>query len=229
MSTKKILMVLTSHADLGNTGKKTGFWIEEFASPYYAFKDAGIEIVLASPAGGQAPIDPNSELEDFQTPATARFYADSDTQSVVANTVVLSETNSEDFDAIFYPGGHGPLWDLTDDSTSIKLIESFLAANKPVATVCHAPSVLLNVKDSSGEYAIKGKAVTGFTNTEEAAVQLTDVVPFSLEDELIKRGGDYKRADDWNSFAVQDGLIISGQNPQSSELVAQKLLSHLNA
>lgn len=229
MSTKKILMVLTSHADLGETGKKTGFWIEEFATPYYAFKDAGIDIVLASPAGSQAPIDPNSELEDFQTPATTRYYADSDTQKVVANTVVLADANVEEYDAVFYPGGHGPLWDLTDDSNSIKLIESFLAANKPVATVCHAPSVLLNVKDSSGEYAIKGKEVTGFTNSEEAAVQLTDVVPFSLEDELIKRGSDYQKAADWNAFAVQDGLIISGQNPQSSELVAQKLLSQLNA
>ncbi len=229
MSTKKILMVLTSHAELGDTGKKTGFWIEEFATPYYAFKDAGIEVVLASPSGGQAPIDPNSELEDFQTTATARYYADSDTQKVVANTLVLSEANAEEFDAVFYPGGHGPLWDLTDNSDSIKLIESFLAANKPVATVCHAPSVLLNVKDSSGEYAIKGKAVTGFTNGEEEAVQLTNVVPFSLEDELIKRGGDYQKIEDWHPFAVEDGLIISGQNPQSSELVAQKLLSQLNA
>ncbi|MDA3946717.1 MAG: type 1 glutamine amidotransferase domain-containing protein [Helicobacteraceae bacterium] len=229
MSTKKILMVLTSHDKLGDTGRKTGFWIEEFATPYYAFKDAGIEIVLASPSGGQAPIDPSSELEDFQTPATARYYADSDTQNIVANTVVLSEANVEEFDAVFYPGGHGPLWDLTENSDSIQLIERFLAANKPVAAVCHAPAALLNVKDSSGEYAIKGKAVTGFTNSEEDAVQLTDIVPFSLQDELIKRGGDYQKADDWNPFAVQDGLIISGQNPQSSELVAQKLLSQLNA
>ena len=229
MSTKKILMVLTSHAELGDTGEKTGFWIEEFATPYYAFKDAGIEVVLASPSGGQPPIDPKSELEDFQTPATARYYADSDTQRVVANTLILTEANVEEFDAVFYPGGHGPLWDLTDNSDSIQLIEHFLAANKPVATVCHAPSVLLNVKDSSGEYAIKGKAVTGFTNSEEEAVQLTNIVPFSLEDELIKRGGDYQKVDDWNAFAVEDGLIISGQNPQSSELVAQKLLKQLNA
>ena len=229
MNTQKILMVLTSHAELGNTGEKTGFWIEEFASPYYAFKDAGVEVVLASPSGGQAPIDPKSELEDFQTPATARYYADTDTQSVVANTLVLTEANVEDFDAVFYPGGHGPLWDLTDNSDSIQLIEDFLAANKPVAAVCHAPAVLLNVKDSAGEYAIKGKAITGFTNGEEAAVQLTDIVPFLLEDELIKRGGDYQKVDDWHAFAVQDGLIITGQNPQSSELVAQKLLSQLNA
>ena len=229
MSTKKILMVLTSHAELGNTGEKTGFWIEEFATPYYAFKDAGLEMVLASPAGGQAPIDPKSELADFQTPATVRYYADSDVQKLVSNTVALTQANVEEFDAIFYPGGHGPLWDLTDDITSIQLIEHFLAANKPVAAVCHAPAVLLNVKDTSGEYAIHGKAVTGFTNGEEEAVQLTNIVPFLLEDELIKRGGDYQKVDDWHAFAVQDGLIISGQNPQSSELVAQKLLSHLNA
>ncbi|MCJ7765163.1 MAG: type 1 glutamine amidotransferase domain-containing protein [Thiovulaceae bacterium] len=229
MSTKKILMVLTSHAELGDTGEKTGFWIEEFATPYYAFKDAGIEVVLASPSGGQPPIDPKSEAEGFQTPATARYYADSDTQKVVANTIVLTEANVEEFDAVFYPGGHGPLWDLTENSDSIKLIEQFLVAKKPVAAVCHAPAALLNVKDSSGEYAIKGKVVTGFTNSEEEAVQLTDIVPFSLQDELIKRGGDYQKVDDWNPFAVQDGLIISGQNPQSSGLVAQKLLSQLNA
>ncbi|MGM0542149.1 MAG: type 1 glutamine amidotransferase domain-containing protein [Pseudomonadota bacterium] len=229
MNTKKILMVLTSHADLGNTGEKTGFWIEEFATPYYAFKDAGLEVVLASPAGGQPPIDPKSEAEGFQTPATVRYYADSETQKVVANTLVLTQVNIEEFDAVFYPGGHGPLWDLTDNNDSIQLIEQFLAANKPVAAVCHAPAALLNVKDSSGEYAIKGKAISGFTNGEEAAVQLTDIVPFLLEDELIKRGADYQKVDDWHAFAVQDGLIITGQNPQSSELVAQKLLSQLNA
>lgn len=229
MNTKKILMVLTSHADLGNTGEKTGFWIEEFATPYYAFKDAGLEVVLASPAGGQPPIDPKSEAEGFQTPATVRYYADSETQKVVANTLVLTQANVEEFDAVFYPGGHGPLWDLTDNRDSIQLIEQFLAANKPVAAVCHAPAALLNVKDSSGEYAIKGKAISGFTNGEEAAVQLTDIVPFLLEDELIKRGADYQKVDDWHAFAVQDGLIITGQNPQSSELVAQKLLSQLNA
>ncbi len=229
MNTKKILMVLTSHAELGNTGEKTGFWIEEFATPYYAFKDAGLEVVLASPAGGQPPIDPKSEAEGFQTPATVRYYADSETQKVVANTLVLKEANVEEFDAVFYPGGHGPLWDLTDNSDSIKLIEQFLAANKPVAAVCHAPAALLNVKDSSGEYAIKGKAVSGFTNGEEAAVELTNIVPFLLEDELTKRGGDYQKVDDWHAFAVQDGLIITGQNPQSSELVAQKLLSQLDA
>ena len=229
MNTQKILMVLTSHAELGNTGEKTGFWIEEFATPYYAFKDAGLEVVLASPSGGQPPIDPKSELADFQTPATVRYDADSETQKVVANTLVLTEANVADFDAVFYPGGHGPLWDLTENNDSIQLIEDFLAANKPVAAVCHAPAVLLNVKDKSGEYAIKGKAISGFTNGEEAAVQLTGIVPFLLEDELIKRGGDYQKVDDWHAFAVQDGLIITGQNPQSSELVAQKLLSQLNA
>lgn len=226
--TKKILMVLTSHDKLGDTDEKTGFWIEEFATPYYTFKDAGIEVVLASPLGGQAPIDPKSELADYQTPATKRYFSDSDTQKVVAHTIVLSEVNIEEFDAVFYPGGHGPLWDLTENSDSIKLIEDFLAANKPVVAVCHAPAVLLNVKDSSGEYVVKGKAITGFTNGEEKAVQLSEIVPFLLEDELIKRGADYQKADNWHAFAVESGLIITGQNPQSSELVAQKLLKKLN-
>ncbi|WP_076417596.1 type 1 glutamine amidotransferase domain-containing protein [Colwellia sp. UCD-KL20] len=229
MNTKKILMVLTSHADLGNTGEKTGFWIEEFAAPYYTFKDASIEVTLASPLGGQPPIDPKSELDDFQTPATVKYFTDSETQNLVANTHVLAELNADDFDAVFYPGGHGPLWDLTENTTSIQLIERFLASNKPVAAVCHATAAFLNVKNSTGEYAIKGKAISGFTNTEEAAVELTDIVPFLLEDELIKRGGDYQKVEDWNAFAVQDGLIISGQNPASSTLVAKKLLSQLNA
>lgn len=227
MKTTKLLMVLTSHADLGDTGEKTGFWVEEFAAPYYAFKEAGIEITLASPKGGQAPIDPKSELADFQTPATARYYADADCQKHIANTKVLAEVQSEDFDAIFYPGGHGPLWDLTENSYSIKLIESFLAANKPVAAVCHATAALLYVKDSNGDYAIKGKAVAGFSNTEEDAVQLTDIVPFLLEDELVKRGGDYQKVEDWHAFAVQDGLFITGQNPASSVLVADKLIKQL--
>lgn len=173
--------------------------------------------------------DPKSELEDFQTPATVKFYADAQTQNIIANTRVLSEVNADEFDAVFYPGGHGPLWDLTENSDSIQLIESLLAANKPVATVCHATAALLNVKNSAGEYAIKNKAVSGFTNSEEAAVQLTDIVPFLLEDELIKRGGDYQKSEDWHAFAVQDSLIISGQNPASSTLVAQKLLTQLNA
>ena len=220
--TKKILMVLTSHDELGNTGEKTGFWVEEFASPYYAFIDAGVTVTLATPKGGQAPIDPTSKLADFQTAATERFDADDVAQAKIASTVPLSSLNESDFDAVFYPGGHGPLWDLTDNTDSISLIESFLNAGKGVATVCHASAALLNVKQASGDFAIKGKAVTGFTNSEEAAVQLTEVVPFSLEDELIKRGGEYQKAQDWHAFAVQDGLIITGQNPASSALTAEK-------
>jgi len=226
--TKKILMVLTSHDKLGDTGAKTGFWVEEFAAPYYAFIDAGVGVTLASPQGGQAPIDPTSELADFQTAATERYFSDDSAQQAVASTTELAQVNAADFDGVFYPGGHGPLWDLTDNSQSIALIEAFLAAQKPVATVCHSTAAILNVKDSNDDFVIKGKAVTGFSNSEEAAVELTDVVPFLLEDELIKRGGDYQRTDDWNAFAVQDGLIISGQNPASSTLAAQKLLSNLS-
>lgn len=231
--TKKILMVLTSHDELGNTGKKTGFWVEEFAAPYYAFIDAGVEVTLATPKGGPAPIDPTSTLADFQTSATERYDGDDVAQAKVANTVQLSsllESKSEsDFDGVFYPGGHGPLWDLTDNTDSIALIESFLNAGKAVATVCHASAALLNVKQASGDFAIKGKAVTGFTNSEEEAVQLTAVVPFLLEDELIKRGGEYQKAQDWHAFVVQDGLIITGQNPASSALAAEKLLNQLSA
>jgi len=227
--TKKILMVLTSHDELGNTGKKTGFWVEEFAAPYYTFIDAGVEVTLATPLGGQAPIDPTSTLADFQTSATDRFDKDVEAQAKIASTVKLSTLNESDFDGVFYPGGHGPLWDLTDNEDSITLIESFLKADKAVATVCHASAALLNVKQSSGEFAIKGKAVTGFTNSEEDAVQLTEVVPFLLEDELIKRGGEYQKAQDWHAFAVQDGLIITGQNPASSALAAEKLLAQLSA
>ena len=227
--TKKILMVLTSHDELGNTGQKTGFWVEEFAAPYYAFIDAGVEVTLATPKGGQAPIDPTSTLDDFQTAATERYDADNTAQAKIATTVKLSSLNESDFDGVFYPGGHGPLWDLTDNTDSITLIESFLNAGKAVATVCHASAALLNVKQASGDFAIKGKAVTGFTNSEEEAVQLTEVVPFLLEDELIKRGGEYQKAEDWHAFAVQDGLIITGQNPASSALAAEKLLTHLSA
>jgi putative intracellular protease/amidase len=225
--TRKILMVITSHDELGNTGKKTGFWVEEFAAPYYAFIDAGVEVTLATPQGGQAPIDPTSTLADFQTSATERYDADDVAQAQIATTVKLSSLDEGDFDAVFYPGGHGPLWDLTDNTDSITLIENFLKAGKAVATVCHASAALLNVKQTSGDFAIKGKAVTGFTNSEEEAVQLTKVVPFLLEDELIKRGGEYQKAQDWHAFAVQDGLIITGQNPASSALVAEKLLAHL--
>ncbi|PKG82373.1 type 1 glutamine amidotransferase domain-containing protein [Colwellia sp. 75C3] len=227
--TKKILMVLTSHDELGNTGKKTGFWVEEFAAPYYAFIDAGVEVTLATPKGGQAPIDPTSTLADFQTAATDRYDADATAQAKIASTVLLSSVNESDFDGVFYPGGHGPLWDLTDNTDSIALIESFLNAGKAVATVCHASAALLNVKQASGDFAVKGKAVTGFTNSEEDAVQLTEIVPFLVEDELIKRGGEYQKAEDWHAFAIQDGLIITGQNPASSALAAEKLLAHLSA
>jgi putative intracellular protease/amidase len=226
---KKILMVLTSHDKLGDTGQKTGFWVEEFAAPYYAFIDAGVEVTLATPLGGQAPIDPTSTLEDFQTQATERFDSDDVAQAKIATTVQLSSLNEGDFDGVFYPGGHGPLWDLTDNADSINLIESFLNAGKAVATVCHASAALLNVKQASGDFAIKGKAVTGFANSEEDAVQLTEIVPFLLEDELIKRGGEYQKAEDWHAFVVQDGLIITGQNPASSALAAEKLLAHLSA
>lgn len=227
--TKKILMVLTSHDELGNTGKKTGFWVEEFAAPYYAFIDAGVEVTLATPKGGQAPIDPTSTLDDFQTAATERYNSDATAQAKIATTVLLSSLNESDFDGVFYPGGHGPLWDLTDNTDSITLIESFLNAGKAVATVCHASAALLNVKQASGDFAIKDKAVTGFTNSEEEAVQLTEIVPFLVEDELIKRGGEYQKAEDWHAFAIQDGLIITGQNPASSALAAEKLLAHLCA
>ncbi len=227
-SVKRVLMVLTSHAELGNTGEKTGFWVEEFAAPYYTFIDAGIRVSLASPAGGQPPIDPKSELADFQTESTKRYDEDNTAQALIANTAKLADVNAADFDAVFYPGGHGPLWDLTDNVDSISLLENFLAANKPIAAVCHATAAFLNIKNAAGEYVVNGKAVTGFTNSEEEAVQLTDVVPFLLEDELIKRGGDYQKVADWNAFAVQDGLLISGQNPASSELAAEKLLAHLN-
>ena len=225
---KHILIVLTSHAELGNTGEKTGFWVEEFAAPYYAFTDAGIKVSIASTLGGQPPIDPKSELEDFQTPSTKRYDADSDVQALMVNTSKLADVDAADYDAVFYPGGHGPLWDLTDNEDSIALIERFLATNKPIGAVCHATAAFLNVKDTSGEYVVKGKAVTGFTNSEEEAVQLTHIVPFLLEDELIKRGGDYQKVADWNAFAIQDGLVITGQNPQSSELAAEKLIAALS-
>jgi putative intracellular protease/amidase len=220
-------MVITSHAELGNTGEQTGFWVEEFAAPYYAFVDAGVNVTLASPAGGQPPIDPKSELADFQTPSTERYDNDAAAKALLADTAVLAGINAADYDGVFYPGGHGPLWDLTDSADSIALIEAFLAANKPVAAVCHATAAFLNIKNAAGEFVVKGKAVTGFSNTEEAAVQLTDIVPFLLEDELVKRGAEYQKVADWNAFAIQDGLIISGQNPGSSALTAEKLLATL--
>jgi putative intracellular protease/amidase len=223
----KVLMVLTSHSELGNTGKKTGFWVEEFAAPYYTLKDAGAEIMLASPKGGQPPIDPKSAEPSAQTEATKRFDKDAGLQQLLANTKKLTEVKAADFDAVFFPGGHGPLWDLTKDPDSIKLIQEFWSAKKPVAAVCHAPSVLLNVKDENGEPLVKGKKVTGFTNTEEEAVQLTKVVPFLLEDELKNKGGQYSKKDDWASYVVKDGLLITGQNPASSEAAAKELLGLL--
>jgi len=220
-------MVITSHDKLGNTGEKTGFWVEEFASPYYAFIDAGYQVTLASPLGGQPPIDPKSKLDDFKTPATNRFDEDTVVQAALAETVVLKDVSHTDFDAVFYPGGHGPLWDLAIDSTSIALIESFIASNKTVAAVCHATAVFNDVKDAQGNLFVAGKAITGFTNTEEEAVALIDVVPFLVEEELIKRGADYQKGADWLPFAVKDGLLITGQNPASSELVAEKLMASI--
>ena len=223
----KILIVLTSHSKLGNTGHKTGFWIEEFAAPYYTLKDAGAEIVLASPHGGQPPIDPKSEEPGNQTDATKRFDKDKALQQLLAHTKKLADVNADDFDAVFYPGGHGPLWDLSNDKKSIHLIESFWKSKKPVAVVCHAPSVLLHVKDEKGNALVKGKKITGFSNSEEEAVKLTDVVPFLLEDELKKLGAIYSNKKDWASYVIEDGLLISGQNPASSNDVAKKLLSLL--
>ncbi|MEM6687668.1 MAG: type 1 glutamine amidotransferase domain-containing protein [Bacteroidota bacterium] len=224
---KKVLFVLTSHDKLGNTGEKTGFWIEEFAAPYYALKDEGVEITLASPKGGQPPIDPKSNAEAFQTPATKRFNTDEATQTLLANSVPLATVKEADFDAIFYPGGHGPLWDLSEEPNSIRLIESFYKNNKPVAAVCHAPAVLKNTKNADGSPLVKGKKVTGFSNTEEEAVQLTAIVPFLVEDMLKANGGEYSKAADWSAYALQDGLLITGQNPASSEKVAELLLEAL--
>ena len=223
----KILIVLTSHSELGNTGKKTGFWVEEFATPYYVLADAGAEITIASPKGGQPPVDPQSELADAQTPSTERFYKDNVLIDKVAHSLKLGAVKQEDFDAVFYPGGHGPLWDLATDENSIKLIEGFYNNQKPIAFVCHAPAALVNVKAKNGESLIKGKELTAFSNTEEEAVQLTKVVPFLLEDELKKNGAVYSRGEDWASYAKQDGLLITGQNPGSSEAVAKLLLKTL--
>jgi putative intracellular protease/amidase len=220
----KILIVLTSHNQLGDTGLKTGFWLEEFATPYYIFKDANADVSLVSPSGGQPPLDPKSDEPDFQTKATERFKEDGDAQAALANTLKLSDVSPDDYDAVFYAGGHGPLWDLVEDADSIALIENMYATGKPVAAVCHAPAVLSQAKDSNGSYLIKGKSVTGFSNTEEDAVQLSDVVPFSLENELIAKGASYSKADDWNPYVITDGNLITGQNPASSERVARAVL-----
>ncbi|WP_027995723.1 type 1 glutamine amidotransferase domain-containing protein [Simplicispira psychrophila] len=225
--TKKILMVLTSHSDLGNTGKKTGFWLEEFAAPYYVFLDAGAAITLASPQGGQPPLDPKSDAPDAQTDATRRFKSDAAAQKALAHTHTLAAVAAGDFDAVFYPGGHGPLWDLAEDKSSLALIEQLLAAGKPVAAVCHAPGVLRHAKTADGTSVVRGKQVTGFTNTEEEASGLTDVVPFLVEDMLKKNGGQYSKAGDWQPHVLTDGLLITGQNPASSEPAAQALLKKL--
>ncbi|GKW53593.1 type 1 glutamine amidotransferase domain-containing protein [Pseudoalteromonas shioyasakiensis] len=227
MSAKKILMVLTSHDELGDTGHKTGFWVEEFAAPYYAFIDAGAEVTLASVKGGQPPVDPNSAAPDAATDATKRFEQDSAAKTLMANTKPLAEVKADDFDAVFYPGGHGPLWDLVDNQDSISLIEQFLNSEKPVGAVCHASAVLLNAKNAAGKSVVFDKKVTGFSNSEEDAVQLTNVVPLLVEDELIKQGGQYQKTDDWGELAIEDGLLITGQNPASSELAAKKLLTKL--
>uniref|UniRef100_UPI000D3355F9 type 1 glutamine amidotransferase domain-containing protein n=1 Tax=unclassified Variovorax TaxID=663243 RepID=UPI000D3355F9 len=225
----KILMVLTSHDELGNTGRKTGFWLEELAAPYYAFKAAGAEIVLASPNGGQPPLDPKSNEPSFQTELTRRFEADADATAQLAHTVRLDSVSQADFDTVFYPGGHGPLWDLAEDRHSIALIESFIAAGKYVALVCHAPGVLRHVKRADGQPLVEGKRVTGFTNTEEEGVGLTKVVPFLVEDELKAKGGLYSKGADWASYVVADGLLITGQNPGSSAEAAKLLLSKVGS
>lgn len=228
MRAKKILIVLTSHDRLGNTGEKTGVWLDEFATPYYVFKDADAILTLASPKGGQPPLDPKSVMPDSQTDATRRFNADREAQAVFANTKKLSDVRASDFDAVFYPGGHGPLWDLAVDQNSVKLIESFLAQNKPVSAVCHAPIVLMNAKDKSGAYILADRNITGFSNSEEKAVGLTDAVPALVEDMLIKRGAKYSKAADFIAHVCIDGNLITGQNPASAEPVARQVLSMLD-
>ena len=223
----KILIVLTSHDQLGDTGKKTGFWLEEFAAPYYVLTDAGAAITLASPKGGQPPLDPKSDLPDNLTESTKRFRTDKAAQAELANTKRLADVSANDFDAVFYPGGHGPMWDMPDNATSIALIEAFVKAGKPVAAVCHAPAALVDVRGADGGYLVKGRRVTGFSNTEEDAVGLTAAMPFLLEDRLKERGGLYSQAADWNPHVQVDGKLVTGQNPASSEPVAEALLSLL--
>jgi len=224
-----ILMVLTSHDQLGDSGKKTGFWLEEFAAPYYIFKDAGVDVTVVSPKGGHPPLDPKSDAADAQTEATRRFKADSAAQAVLAHTGKLSGVSAEAFDALFYPGGHGPLWDLAEDADSIKLIETMAAAGKTVSAVCHAPGVFRRALAADGSPLVKGKKVTGFTNTEEAAVELTHIVPFLVEDMLVKNGGIYSKGADWKPYVVTDGKLITGQNPASSAAAAQAVLSQLKS
>jgi len=229
MSKNRILMVLTSHDELGSTGDKTGFWLEEFASPYYAFKDAGAEVTLASPRGGQPPVDPKSSAPEWQTEATRRFNNDAEAKAALARTKPLSELDAGDFDAIFFPGGHGPMWDYPGNDTVAHLIEAFDEEGKPIGAVCHGPAALVSPKRSNGEPLVKGRKVTGFTNGEEAAVALTEVVPFLLEDKLRELGGDYVKAADFEPFVVADGHIITGQNPASSAPAAEKMLEVLSA
>ncbi len=223
-----ILMVLTSHDKLGDTGKKTGFWLEEFAAPYYVFKDAGAQLTLASPMGGQPPLDPKSDDASAQTDATRRFKDDAGAQVELAHTVKLSDVDAENFDAVFYPGGHGPLWDLANSKDSVALIEAMFATGKPIAAVCHAPGVLRNVKTSAGMSVLKDRNVAGFSNSEEKAAGLTDVVPFLVEDMLKEKGGHYTQMPDWKPYIVEDGLLITGQNPASSEPAAKALLLMLH-
>lgn len=223
----KILMVLTSHSEMGNTGHQTGFWLEEFSAPYFAFRDAGAELTLASPAGGQPPVDPNSETEDAQTETTRRFQADEEAKAALANTRKLSEVRMAAFDAVFYPGGHGPLWDLAEDADSIELLENADQQHKVIGAVCHAPGVFRHVKGPDGEPLVKGREVTGFTNSEEEAVGLAKVVPFQVEDMLEANGADYRCGEDWGSFVVRDGRLVTGQNPASSEETARAVLNAL--
>ena len=224
----KIVMVLTSHDQLGNTGRKTGFWLEEFAAPYFVFRDAGVQLTLASPKGGQPPVDPKSDLPENQTPAMARFKQDKSAQKELAHTVKLADVNAEDFDTIFYVGGHGPMWDLAESPVSISLIESFYNSGKPVALVCHSPGVLHRVT-YKGEPLVKGKRVTGFTNEEEEEVHLSKVVPFLVEDELKRLGAIFEKAPNWQPFSIVDGRLVTGQNPASSTSAARALLKVIAA
>ncbi|WP_227267710.1 type 1 glutamine amidotransferase domain-containing protein [Roseobacter weihaiensis] len=221
----KILMVLTSHDELGDTGKKTGFWLEEFAAPYYVLQDAGAEITLASPKGGQPPLDPSSDTADAQTAATERFRGDEAAQKILSETHILSKIKESEYDAVFYPGGHGPMWDLAEDQDSINLLQAFAKDDRPIGAVCHAPAIFKHPKGSDGQPLVAGKTVTGFTNSEEDGVGLTDVVPFLVEDMLKENGGVYEKGDDWASFVTVDGKLVTGQNPASSEEAAKKLLS----
>ncbi|MBS0969579.1 type 1 glutamine amidotransferase domain-containing protein [Chimaeribacter arupi] len=224
----KILMVMTSHDQLGDTGKKTGFWLEEFAAPYYEFIDAGAEVTVASPKGGQPPLDPKSDEPDAQTAHTERFRKDDSAQQVLANTLTLDAVNANEYDAVFYPGGHGPLWDLVDDRKSIMIINTLYAAGKPVAAVCHAPIVLRNAEKPDGTPLVQDKRVTGFSNSEEDAVGLTKIVPYLVEDELKRMGGEYSKEADWKSYVIDDGHLVTGQNPGSSAATAQMLLKKLD-